>query len=271
MTNVAEQLTDIAVSLAVALVLVLIGYVIVRLVLLRFFRRIMRRYGIDKVFVDFASVILNILLLAFVVIIALSSVGIPTGFLIATLAAVLLAVAAAMQGWLQNIAAGFWMLVVQPFRLNDSVEIAGKKGNVVEISLLTTTLRTGENLQIILPNRTIVGAIITNYHANTERRIELAVQVAYDADIQQAIDVIWTVIRSDPRILTEPQPLVEVAELGSIGVKLDVKVWTSQEDFSATRYALRKSIKVAFDTHHIPFAYQQIKLVSSKIDENSGT
>ena len=152
MNEIPEKIAEFLTDFTLAAVIVFIGYLFVRFILLKLFRRIMRRYGVDEVFVQFASVILNILFMSLVVIIALDFVGVQTGFLIAALAAVLIALLAAMQGWLQNVAAGLWMFFNYPFKLNELVEIAGKQGRVEEISLLTTKLRTRDNLEIILPN-----------------------------------------------------------------------------------------------------------------------
>ena len=263
MENLAEGITNFLLGLTLAIVVIVIGYLLVRFILLKLFRRLMRRYGVDEVFVKFASIVLNILLMSLVIIIALAVVGIRTGFLIAALAVVLVALLAAMQGWLQNIAAGLWMFLDYPFKLNDLVEIAGKQGRVEEISLLTTKLRTRDNLEIILPNRTIVGNIITNFHANPERRIELEIYITYEDSIQQAIDVIREVIQAEERILPEPEPVVAVADLNLNGVKLDVRPWVRQTDFISTRYALRQNIKLALDDHQIRLPYQQFQVHTS--------
>lgn len=258
--NLTEQITSFLLNLALAGVIILVGYLLVRFVLLRLFRRLMRRYGVDVVFVRFAEVMVSIVLMSVVIIIALDIAGVQTGFLIAALAAILIALLAAMQGWLQNVAAGLWMFFDYPFKLNDLVEIAGKRGRVEEISLLTTKLRTRDNLEIILPNRTIVNNVITNFHANPERRIELEIHISYEDDIQKAIDVIQEVIQGEERILSEPEPVVAVADLSLNGVKLDVRPWVKQADFSSTRYDLRKKIKEALDMQQITLPYQQIQL-----------
>jgi small conductance mechanosensitive channel len=263
MEKLTEGMTELLLAFALAASVILVGYLLVRFLLLKLFRRFMRRYGVDEVFVKFASIVLNILLMSLVFIIALEVVGVKTSYLIAALAVVLVALLAAMQGWLQNVAAGLWMFLDYPFKLNDLVEIAGKQGRVEEISLLTTKLRTRDNLEIILPNRTIVGNIITNFHTNPERRIELEIYIAFEEDIQQAIDVIQETIRSEMRILTEPEPIVAVADLGLNGVKLDVRPWVKQEDFTSTRYALRQNIKLALDAHNIALPYQQVQLHTS--------
>jgi small conductance mechanosensitive channel len=223
MNNLPERITHFLTDFALAALIIVLGYLLVRFVLLKLFRRLMRRYGVDEVFVQFASVILNIFFVTLVVIIALDFVGVRTGFLIAGLAAVLIALLAAMHGWLQNVAAGLWMFFNYPFKLNELVEIAGKQGRVEEISLLTTKLRTRDNLEIILPNRTIVNNIITNYHANPERRIELEITIAYDEDLLKALTVIREAIRAEERVLAEPEPIVAVADLSLNGVKLDIR------------------------------------------------
>ena len=260
MEKLTEQLTSFLFDLTLVFVITIAGYLLVRFVILKLVRRIMRRSGVDEVFVNFASAILNILLMSIVVIIALDMIGVKTGFLIAALAAVFIALLAAMQGWLQNVAAGLWMFFDYPFKLNELVEIAGKQGRVEEISLLTTKLRTRDNLEIILPNRTIVNNVITNFHANPERRIELEIYITYEDDIQKAIDVIQEVIQAEENILSEPEPIVAVADLSLNGVKLDVRPWVKQADFTSTRYVLRKKIKEALDMQKIALPYQQIQL-----------
>ena len=260
MDKFIDQIANFLVDFAVAGFVIFVGYLLVRFVLRKLFHRLLRRYGVDVVFVRFASMIFNSLCMFLVVIIALAVVGVRAIYLIAALVAVILALLAAMQGWLQNVAAGLWMFLNTPFKLNDQVEIAGKKGRVEQISLLTTSLRTSDNLEIFLPNRLIVSNIITNFEANPERRIQLEINIAYEDDIQQAKDVIREVIRADDRLLTEPEPIIAVADLGLNGVKLHVRPWVKQADFSATRYALRQNIKLALDAHHIHMPYQQVQL-----------
>jgi len=260
MEKLTEQITNFLINFALAGFIILVGYLLVRFVLLRLFRRLIRRYGVDEVFINFAQVMVSILLMSLVVIIALDAVGVQTGFLIAILAAILVALLATMQWWLQNVAAGLWMFLNSPFKLDNLVEIAGKKGRVKDMSMLTTKLVTRDNLEVILPNRTVVNNIITNFHANPERRIELEISIAYEGEIQQAIDIIREVLNTEERVLPEPEPIVAVADFGVNGVKLDVRPWVKKEDFSPTRYALRQNIKLALDANQITIPYQQVHL-----------
>lgn len=255
-----EELVDLGVSFLLAIGAFALGYVLVRFIIIPILRRFLRGSGVDKVFESFVTSVVYILLTLFVAIIALDILGINTGFLVAVLVGAILAAIAATQGWLQDVAGGLWMLLNNPFKLNDLVEIAGVQGRVQETSILTTTLSTRDNLVVILPNRTVASSIITNFHAQTERRIELAVEISYGDDIRQAIEVLRDVVSSDERVLTEPEPIIAVADLGANGIKLDVRPWVKQEHFSATRYDLREKIKYAFDANDITIPYPQLKL-----------
>jgi small conductance mechanosensitive channel len=255
-----ERMITLGVDLLSALAVLVLGYLLVRYVLTPMLRLVLRRYGVDEVFVNFASIIVNLLLMILVAVTALDVLGINTGYLLAGLAAILIALVAAMQGWLQNVAGGMWMFLNSPFKLNDLVDIAGKQGKVEEIQLLTTKLRTRDNLSIIIPNRTVVANIITNFHAQATRRIEFTLEIRYEDDVERAIDLLRATVLADERVLREPEPVIGVANLTSNGVQLDVRPWVKKEDFSATRYALRKNIKYALDQAQIQIAYPQLQI-----------
>ena len=126
----------------------------------------------------------------FVIIAAINQIGVQTTSLIAIMGAAGLAVGLAMQGSLANFAAGVLIVMFRPYRVGDYVEAAGIAGSVVQVGILTTVLKTGDNKQIIVPNAQIMGSIITNYSANDTRRVDLVVGIGYDDDIDKARDTI---------------------------------------------------------------------------------
>jgi small conductance mechanosensitive channel len=260
--NMIEGLISAGLSLLVVSVILFIGYALIRLIINQVVKRLLRRRAVDEVFINFIAIILNLLLMFFVLLIALNAVGINTGFLIASMAAVLIALIAAMQGWLQNVAGGLSMLVNAPFKLNDLVEIGGKKGRVEEITLLSTALRTGDNLEIFLPNKDVVATTITNFDTNKRRRIDLIVGIGYEDDIRKAVGVIQDVMSSEPRVLPDPEPLIAVTELADHSVKLDVRPWVKTQDHGDTRRALLEAIKHAFDANQISMPFHQIRIHS---------
>jgi len=258
--NIIDGLIQVGLSLLVVGAIFLIGYALVRLVVNQVAKRLLRRRAVDEVFVNFIALILNLLLMFTVLLIALQAVGINTGFLIAGLAAVLIALVAAMQSWLQNVAGGLSMLINSPFKLDDLVEIVGRKGRVDAITLLSTTLHTGDNLEIIIPNKDVVANTITNFDAREHRRIDLIVGVGYEDDIRKAIGVIKEVMSSEPRVLADPEPLIAVTELADHSVKLDVRPWVQTKDHGDTRRALLEAIKNAFDANQITMPFHQLQI-----------
>lgn len=267
--NLIDRLLETGLSVLVVSTILLLGYALVRLIVNQIMKRLLRRRGVDEVFVNFIGLISNLLLMFVVLLFALNVVGIETGFLVAAMAAVLIALIAAMQGWLRNVAAGLSMLLNNPFRLDDLVEIGGKKGRVEEITLMTTMLRTGDNLQVTLPNKNIVDNLITNYDARGHRRIDLVIGIGYDDDIRQAVRVVNEVLSAEPRVLPDPEPTIGVTELADHSVKLDVRPWVKTPDHGDTRRALLEAIKVAFDANQITIPFQQLQIHAEGVGPNS--
>ena len=116
---------------------------------------------VDETLVSFIGNIAYGLVLAFVIIAALSQVGIQTASLAAILAAAGLAVGLALQGSLSNFAAGVMIILFRPFKIGDTVEAGGAAGKVEDIDIFTTTFRSDDKKKIIVPNSAITSGKIT--------------------------------------------------------------------------------------------------------------
>jgi small conductance mechanosensitive channel len=141
-------------------------------------RRMLTKADVEPIIIGFVGSMTYIALLAFVVIAALGQLGIQTTSFIAILGAAGLAVGLALQGSLANFAAGFLMITFRPFKVGDFIEGAGVAGVVEAIHIFTTTLKTGDNKLIIIPNAKLSGDNITNYSAQETRRVDMTVGVA---------------------------------------------------------------------------------------------
>lgn len=227
-------------------------------------RRMMEKGGIDPMIIGFVGSITYIALLAFVVIAALGQLGIQTTSFIAILGAAGLAVGLALQGSLANFAAGFLMIIFRPFKVGDFVEAAGVAGVVKDMQIFTTTLKTGDNKTIIIPNAKISGDNIINYSAEENRRVDMTVGVAYDADLSKVRDVLNDIISKDERILSDPAPQVAVAELAESSVNFIVRIWTKTGDYWGVKCDTTETIKNRFDEAGIgiPFPQRDIHIVS---------
>jgi small conductance mechanosensitive channel len=159
------------------------------------------------------------------------------------------------------------MIIFRPFKVGDFIEGAGVSGVVEAIHIFTTTLKTGDNKIIIVPNAKLSGDNIVNYSAQETRRVDMTVGVAYDADLSVVRDVLNDIISKEERVLKDPAPLVAVAELADNSVNFVVRVWTSTADYWGVKFAMTETIKNRFDAEGIgiPFPQRDIHIVSGQM------
>lgn len=247
---------DLAINLFAALVIFYVGRLVARL-LTRGLRGVMQRQQADPILESFVCNLVYWALMAFVIIAAITKLGIQTASLIALIGAAGLAVGLAMQGSLANFAAGVLIVLFRPYRVGDWIEAAGIAGAVVEVEILTTTLKTGDNKRIIVPNRQIMESIITNYSAHATRRVDLVIGVSYDDDIDQVRQTIQELVDADERIHPEPACQIVVAELADSSVNFFVRPWVATADYWPVKFDLTEAVKKRFDELGIRIPYPQ--------------
>lgn len=244
------------VNFAKALAIFIIGRFIVRLVA-KAIGKGMERSGTDPMLAKFVTNIAYALMLTFVVIASISQLGVQTASLVAILGAAGLAVGLALQGSLANFAAGVMTIIFRPYNVGDVVEVSGQTGQVEEVDIFTTTLRLPDKTKIIIPNGQALDGAITNYTEAGNRRMDLAVGISYDANIQQAREVILKAISKSDYVLESPAPSVGVTELADNSVNLTVRPWAKASDHPAATLELLELIKVALDDAEIGIPYPQ--------------
>jgi small conductance mechanosensitive channel len=159
---------------------------------------------------------------------ALQNLGIELLPLLAGLGVVGAGVALATQGVLSNIVAGLTIILSKPFHVGEYISIAGVEGVVESISLFNTTLGHVDRSQVVVPNRKVVGEILHNY--GRIRQVELSVGVAYDSDLGVVVDLIRGVLQANPRVLQDPQPVVQPMQFGDSSISIAVKPWVAVQD-----------------------------------------
>lgn len=243
-------------KLIVALLIFFLGRVVARLVT-KTIRKVMVAQEVDKILETFVCNLAYWLVMIFVIIAAINQVGIQTTSLIAIMGAAGLAVGLALQGSLSNFAAGVLIVLFRPYRVGDFVEVAGISGAVVQVQILTTVLKTGDNKQIVVPNAQIMDSIITNYSANDQRRVDMLIGVGYDDDLDKVRKTIKELVDADERILQEPECLIAVSELADSSVNFAVRPWVKTEDYWGVMFDLTEAIKKRFDRDGISFPFPQ--------------
>ena len=155
-------------------------------------RRALAASHVDPTVAGFLSSLARYAVLVVAFLVVLQVIGVQATSLVAVLGAASLAVGLALQGTLSNMAAGVMLLVFRPFRVGDSIEVAGKSGTVRNLNLFMTELAGGDNVQVLIPNGQIWGAPLTNFSAYPTRRVSMTFVIPLDRDIE-AIQICETI------------------------------------------------------------------------------
>ncbi len=247
---------DFAIKAVIAIIIFYVGRIIARLVT-KVLRNVMQSREVDKILESFVCNLVYWALMLFVIIATINQIGVQTTSLIAVIGAAGLAIGLALQGSLANFAAGVLIVMFRPYRVGDFVEAAGISGVVLQVQILTTILKTGDNKQIIVPNGQIMDSIITNYSANDTRRVDMTVGVSYDDDLDRVRSTLRDLIDADSRILKDPECLIAVAALADSSVNFTIRPWVKTSDYSAVMFDLTEAIKKRFDKEGISFPFPQ--------------
>lgn len=254
-----EKLAAFAGNVLAAIAIYLVGKIVVR-ILTGLLEKVMTRAKVDATLSSFLSNIAHYVLITFVILMALESLGVDTTSLAAIMGAAGLAVGLALQSSLSNFASGVMIILFKPFRVGDFVEAGGVSGTVEEISIFSTLMKTGDNKQIIVPNGSIYGGNIINYSAKPTRRIDMVVGCGYGDDLRAVKAFLTILVESDERILKDPAPVVAVSELGDSSVNFVVRPWVNSADYWAVLWDLNERVKLGFDERgfNIPYPTQDV-------------
>jgi small conductance mechanosensitive channel len=206
--------------------------------------------------------LIRVLVMALFILMALTNLDINLLPLIAGLSVAGAGIALAMQGVLGNLAAGLVILFTRPFRVGEYIHLQGVEGQVVSIELFSTTLVHWDKSRVVIPNRKVAGEILHNY--GTIRQLELSVGVAYGTNLGEALVLIRQVLKANPRVLQDVEPVIGITSLGSFTVDIAVKPWVKITDYVAAGPEIYQAMVLAFRERNIeiPFPQQEVRLLS---------
>ncbi|WP_117194228.1 mechanosensitive ion channel family protein [Rhizobium terrae] len=245
------QLSALAVqysfSVVGAIVLLVIGWMAAGFISRWAHRGLSRIHGIDATLSQFFSNVIRYAILVLVVVMVLGQFGVQTASVLAALGAIGLAVGLALQGTLQNIAAGIMLLVLRPFRVGESIETGSVSGTVVDVGLFATELKTADGVYRLAPNSTLWNVPITNYSRRQTRRNEITVHIGADDDVARTQAKLSAIAARDKRVLKDPPAATYVADFDPSGANVTLRYWTKSSDWWIASRDLTKAVKLAFD------------------------
>ncbi len=237
-----------AVDLVVAVIILVAGWIISKWLGNVVRRMSSRSDRIDPTIVPMLSSVVVWGVRIFTIIAVLSQFGVQTASLIAVLGAAGLAVGLALQGTLQNIAAGIMLLGLRPLRAGESVTVAGGvSGTVDEVGLFLTRIIQYDGVQVTLPNSTVWNGNIINLSRNHNRRMDVLAYIRYGDDLNRAIDVLLKLIGEQQKALKMPEPSVFVSDHKDSVVILTLRVWTAASDFTTLLNDLNREVHIRLE------------------------
>jgi small conductance mechanosensitive channel len=268
-TRISEVAAAYSLSVLGAIILLIAGYIAAG-IFERWARRAFGKIsGFDATLAVFLSKIVRYIVLILVGVTVLAQFGVQTASIIAALGAAGLAIGLALQGTLQNVAAGIMLLVLRPFRAGEYIAAGGVDGTIVEIGLFATELKTLDGLFVLTPNSQLWSSSVVNYSRHDTRRYDLAIGIGYDDDIALAEKLMIDMAGADDRVLDAPPPITFVAELGDNAVTVTLRYWTKTSDWFQTTRDFTRQAKLVFDENgiSIPFPQRDFRLIHTDDDK----
>jgi len=246
--------TDYGLKVLAAIIIWIIGSWIIKKIL-KATRKIMTKSNYEESLQKFLINLISWGLKIILIITLLGTLGIPTTSFAAIIAAAGLAIGLALQGSLGNFAGGVLIMIFKPFKIGDLIEAQGQTGVVKAIEIFTTKLTGLSNREIIIPNGALSNGNIINYTTEGTRRVDLVFGVGYDSDIKQVKEVLMNVLTSNPKILSTPEPTVNVLALADSSVNFAVRPWCNADDYWAVYFGVTEDVKEALDAAGIEIPY----------------
>jgi small conductance mechanosensitive channel len=199
---------------------------------------------------------------------AADQLGINVGAALAGLGVVGIALGFAAQDSVANVISGIMIFWDKPFIVGDWIRTEGNCGKVTEITLRSTRIRTNRNTYVVIPNKSVIDAVLENYSKHGELRIDVPVGIAYKEDIRQAREVLLEAVRSIPGVMAQPQPDVVVESLGDSSVNLLVRAWIETADeMQPKTFVVVEASKLALDAAGIQIPYPHLQLFVDDVEE----
>lgn len=214
---------------------------------------------------SFLGSLVDVLLKAMIVIMAMDVIGIKATSFIALLGAMGLAVGMALQGTLQNFAGGVIILLMKPFKVDDYIECGSYKGYIKEIRIFHTIMRPFNGRTVIIPNSELATKSLINHTKEPLIRLDVVASVAYGTDLAKAKQVLWDVVRSEKLIQWDPKPpTIAVSELGNNSVDITLWLWVTVEDYWEVWKHIREDIYIAFNEAGVDIPFPQVTVHNAK-------
>ena len=263
-----RKLMDLAIEFFVKYSFQVLGGIIVVILgwlLANFIGRLIGEFlikkGMDAPVVKFVIAMVKGTVIAIAVLTALGKFGITIAPFIAGLSVIGFGASFAVQGPLSNYAAGAALIFTKPFKVGDIMEVTGAMGEVTDMTLARTEMKTLDGTVIFIPNKQIIGEVIHNYSGF--KKLDITVGISYSSDVEKAINIVKGIVSGEGRIAREPEAKVGISEFADSSINIYSRLWCKQSDYYDVMFAVNKAIFREFNANgiNIPFPQRDVRVV----------
>lgn len=257
--SMIPRLFDFVLQVALAFVVIVIGVKVIGWIR-KILRKTLEKKDADTGLIQFLDSLVKYGLYILLALSILSHFGVQTTSIVAAIGSVGVAIGLALQGSLSNFAGGVIILLIKPFKVGDYVIQDSLEGTVSEIELFYTTLTTGDNRKIIIPNGQLADNSLINATAAETRRIDINVGISYSSDMKLAKEILLKLGENDADTIKEGEkaPMAAVSGLGDSSVDMLLRVWAPTDKYWDVKFRLTEAVKLALDDAGIEIPYNQL-------------
>ena len=242
-----------------AIIVVAVGWILSK-ALVKLLKKALERGKAEAGVITFIGSLVNIALKVLVGITAAAQLGFDVTSIITAIGALGVTVGLALKDSMSNVASGVQILFTHTFRVGDYLSVEGVEGTVDRIEIMYTALHTFDNKEIVIPNSELTASVITNYTAQTTRRLDLSYSVSYSTNLAQAREVLAQVIAENEKVLQDPPPLVAIGEHKDSCIMVVAKIWCETDNYWPLYFEMQESVKNAFDQAGIEIPFPQLDI-----------
>ena len=257
LNNFVNGCIDVAWKLLLCAAVFVLGKIIIKFVLKNFTKGKLNS-NMDPTARTFLLSFIRIALNCVIIVTVVAIMGVPMASIVTVFATAGAAIALAVQGSFSNMMGGIMLLIFRPISKGDFVEISDKKGTVNEVGIFYTQLKTPDNLTVSIPNGTMTSSTIINYSRETNRRVDVTIDVSYDANIDDVRKVLASVIDSCENALKDPAPVIIFSDMKDSSVEMAMRVWAPASKYLAVKSYLLEESKNALERAGIEIPFNQL-------------
>lgn len=228
--------------------------------------RVLKRFEIDPGLQYTLSRVAQYIIVVFGLLISFQFVGIDLSSLAVVFGLLSVGIGFGLQNVTSNFISGLIIMFERPISVGDRVEVNGIEGDITEINIRSTKIRTLNNFSIIVPNSQFVENNVINFsHGNPSFRLDIEVGVSYSSDLDTVLKALDEIAKEHPKVMRNPKHQVHLTEFGDSAWNMQLRMWvTDVKDKYILRNEINQAIVRKFNDLdiEIPFPQQDLHLRS---------